>query len=162
MGRRPPAACLADQVSPIVTGLKRSGCGLRRLLALFLSFSISANWEALRSAWRCAAPRPWSTGFRIRQVFAAVAAQRRYMADLVDALCDEQLATPSLCAGWDVKTVAAHVISTIDDGLPTFRLAARRRSLDRAIDEARPAASRSVGVRDRLSAKDALRNNVYF
>ena len=54
----------------------------------------------------------------------------------VDALCDEQLATPSLCAGWDVKTVAAHVISTIDDGLPTFlRLAARRRSLDRAIDE---------------------------
>jgi uncharacterized protein (TIGR03083 family) len=69
-------------------------------------------------------------------VFAAVAAQRRYMADLVDALSDEQLATPSLCAGWDVKTVAAHVISTIDDGLPTFlRLAARRRSLDRAIDE---------------------------
>ena len=69
-------------------------------------------------------------------VFAPVAAQRRYMADLVDALCDEQLATPSLCAGWDVKTVAAHVISTIDDGLPTFlRLAARRRSLDRAIDE---------------------------
>jgi hypothetical protein len=32
-------------------------------------------------------------------VFAAVAAQRRYMADLVDALSDEQLATPSLCAG---------------------------------------------------------------
>jgi uncharacterized protein (TIGR03083 family) len=69
-------------------------------------------------------------------VFAAVAAQRRRMADLVDTMNDEQLAAPSLCAGWDVKTVAAHVISTIDDGLPTFlRLAARRRSLDRAIDE---------------------------
>jgi uncharacterized protein (TIGR03083 family) len=69
-------------------------------------------------------------------VFAAVAAQRRLMADLIEPLSDEQLATPSLCAGWDVKTVAAHVISTIDDGLPTFlRLAARRRSLDRAIDE---------------------------
>jgi uncharacterized protein (TIGR03083 family) len=69
-------------------------------------------------------------------VFAAVAAQRRCMAGLVDTLSDEQLAAPSLCAGWDVKTVAAHVISTIDDGLPTFlRLAARRRSLNRAIDE---------------------------
>jgi uncharacterized protein (TIGR03083 family) len=58
------------------------------------------------------------------------------MADLIEPLSDEQLATSSLCAGWDVKTVAAHVVSTIDDGLPTFlRFAARRGSLDRAIDE---------------------------
>jgi uncharacterized protein (TIGR03083 family) len=69
-------------------------------------------------------------------VFAAVSGQRRLMADLIEPLSDEQLATSSLCAGWDVKTVAAHVVSTIDDGLPTFlRFAARRGSLDRAIDE---------------------------
>ena len=40
-------------------------------------------------------------------VFAAVAAQRRNFADLIEGLDEAQLATPSLCAGWDVKTVAA-------------------------------------------------------
>jgi uncharacterized protein (TIGR03083 family) len=70
------------------------------------------------------------------QIFDAVADQRRQIADLLDDLSDDQLATPSLCAGWDVKTVAAHVLSTVADGLPIFlRLAVRRRSLDRAIDE---------------------------
>jgi uncharacterized protein (TIGR03083 family) len=70
------------------------------------------------------------------QIFAAVAAERRRIADLLDSLDDDALATPSLCSGWDVKTVAAHVLSTVADGLPVFlRLAARRRSLGRAIDE---------------------------
>jgi uncharacterized protein (TIGR03083 family) len=69
-------------------------------------------------------------------VFAAVADERRQIASLIDGLDDAQLATPSLCAGWDVKTVAAHVLSTVIDGLPAFlRLAARRASLARAIDE---------------------------
>jgi Mycothiol maleylpyruvate isomerase N-terminal domain len=40
-------------------------------------------------------------------IFDAVAAERRRIADLLDALDEEALATPSLCAGWDVKTVAA-------------------------------------------------------
>ncbi|HTQ21674.1 maleylpyruvate isomerase N-terminal domain-containing protein [Mycobacterium sp.] len=49
---------------------------------------------------------------------------------------DTQLATPSLCAGWDVKTVGAHIVSTVLDGTPAFlRLAVRRGSLSRAIDE---------------------------
>jgi uncharacterized protein (TIGR03083 family) len=69
-------------------------------------------------------------------VFAAVANERRQIANLVDRLSDAELATPSLCTGWDVKTVAAHVLSTVDDGLSVFmRLAARRGSLARAIDE---------------------------
>jgi len=47
-----------------------------------------------------------------------------------------KLATPSLCAGWDVKTVAAHVVSTVVEGANVFlRLAIRRRSMARAIDE---------------------------
>jgi uncharacterized protein (TIGR03083 family) len=69
-------------------------------------------------------------------VFAAVANERRQIANLVDGLSDAELATPSLCAGWDIKTVAAHVLSTLDDGLSVFlRLAVRRASLARAIDE---------------------------
>jgi hypothetical protein len=40
-------------------------------------------------------------------VFSAVADQRREIACLLDVFDEEQLKTPSLCAGWDVKTVAA-------------------------------------------------------
>ena len=69
-------------------------------------------------------------------VFAAVADERRRIACLLDGLSPAQLATPSLCAGWDVKTVAAHAVSSATDGTPTFlRLALRRRSMARAIDE---------------------------
>jgi uncharacterized protein (TIGR03083 family) len=69
-------------------------------------------------------------------VFAAVADQRRQFASLIDDLDEAQLATPSLCQGWDVKTVAAHVVSTVLDGLPGFlRMAVRRGSLSRGIDD---------------------------
>jgi uncharacterized protein (TIGR03083 family) len=69
-------------------------------------------------------------------VFAAVADQRRQFASLINDLDDAQLAIPSLCLGWDVKTVAAHVVSTVLDGLPGFlQMAARRGSLSRGIDE---------------------------
>jgi uncharacterized protein (TIGR03083 family) len=69
-------------------------------------------------------------------VFAAVADERRGIASLLDGLDAAQLATPSLCACWDIKTVAAHAVSTATDGTPTFlRLALRRRSMARAIDE---------------------------
>ena len=69
-------------------------------------------------------------------VFAAVADERRRIASLLEALDDAELATPSLCKGWDVKTVAAHVVSTVTDGTTAFlRLALRRRSMARAVDE---------------------------
>jgi uncharacterized protein (TIGR03083 family) len=69
-------------------------------------------------------------------VFSAVADQRRQIADLIDDLDDEQLATPSLCAGWDVKTVAAHLISVFADSFWVFiGRAARYGSMARAIDE---------------------------
>ena len=53
-------------------------------------------------------------------VFAVVADERRQIASLLDDLDDAPLATPSLCRGWDIKTVAAHLVSTIADGLPVF------------------------------------------
>jgi uncharacterized protein (TIGR03083 family) len=69
-------------------------------------------------------------------IFVAVADERRQIARLLEGLDDAQLTTPSLCAGWDVKTVVAHVVSTVMDGTPAFlRLALRRGSLARAIDE---------------------------
>jgi uncharacterized protein (TIGR03083 family) len=69
-------------------------------------------------------------------VFAAVAEERRQLADLLDELDEAQLATPSLCQGWNVKTVAAHVVSTVDDGMSGFlQMAIRRGSLGRGIDE---------------------------
>ena len=46
-------------------------------------------------------------------VFAASAVERRAVADLLDGLDERQLATPSLCAGWDVRTVAAHLVSAV-------------------------------------------------
>ena len=39
-------------------------------------------------------------------VFAAVADERRQIASLIDGLDAPQLTSPSLCSGWDVKTVA--------------------------------------------------------
>lgn len=70
------------------------------------------------------------------EIFAATTAERRRVADLIDGLDETEARTPSLCAGWEVKTVVAHLISTLVDGPGTFvRLAVRHRSLDGAIDE---------------------------
>jgi uncharacterized protein (TIGR03083 family) len=70
------------------------------------------------------------------RVFEAVATERRRIADLVDTLDEEALATPSLCAGWDVKTVAAHLVSVFADSFWTFQRAAiRYGGFNRAIDE---------------------------
>jgi uncharacterized protein (TIGR03083 family) len=69
-------------------------------------------------------------------VFAAVADERRQIANLIEGLDDAQLASPSLCAGWDIKTVAAHLVSVVADNFWVFQTTAlRRRSLARAIDE---------------------------
>jgi uncharacterized protein (TIGR03083 family) len=44
-------------------------------------------------------------------VHAACAAERRSLVDLLTGLDDIQWATPSLCAGWDVRTVAGHLVN---------------------------------------------------
>src|ERR1700736_2718776 len=70
------------------------------------------------------------------QIFDAVAAERRRIADLLYVLDETALATPSLCAGWDVKTVAAHLASVFADSFWTFQRAALRHGgFHRAIDE---------------------------
>jgi len=71
------------------------------------------------------------------QIHAATALERRRIADLIDSLDEAQLATESLCAGWDVKTVAAHLVSALADGTvrPILLLGLRRGSLARVVDE---------------------------
>ena len=70
------------------------------------------------------------------QLYDATARERRRIADLLDGLDAAQLATPSLCEGWDVKTVGAHLVSVLAGGIRrvnwwTLRLG----SADRAMDE---------------------------
>jgi uncharacterized protein (TIGR03083 family) len=68
-------------------------------------------------------------------VFAAVAAGRRAIAALIESLDTEQLATPSLCAGWNVKTVAAHLVSDFEDGFWGFFVSGiRHGGVNRGID----------------------------
>jgi uncharacterized protein (TIGR03083 family) len=56
------------------------------------------------------------------QIFAATARMRRDLADLLERLDDRALATPSLCAGWDVLTCAAHT-ADVDGSIARFMLA---------------------------------------
>jgi hypothetical protein len=69
------------------------------------------------------------------RVFLAVADERRSIAALIDGLDPQQLATGSLCVGWDVKTVAAHLISDFTDGFSGFLASGiRHGSINRGID----------------------------
>ena len=58
------------------------------------------------------------------RIRTAIADTRRGIADVLDNLDGEQLATPSLCDGWDVKTVGAHLVSILTEG--TFKVALDR------------------------------------
>lgn len=75
------------------------------------------------------------SGAERERVFAAVADERRSIATLIESLDADQLATQSLCAGWDVKTVAAHLVSDFADGFWGFIASGiRHGSIDRGID----------------------------
>lgn len=68
-------------------------------------------------------------------MFAAVADERRSIAALIAELDADQLATASLCAGWDVKTVAAHLVSDFEDGFWGFLASGLRHGgINRGID----------------------------
>ncbi|MPZ79531.1 MAG: maleylpyruvate isomerase family mycothiol-dependent enzyme [Actinophytocola sp.] len=50
------------------------------------------------------------------RVFDMIVDERRRMADLVSTLSADQLRTPSLCAGWTVHDVAAHLVTYLRFG----------------------------------------------
>src|SRR5271166_94269 len=82
---------------------------------------------------------PWSYPWRVEhdQIHAAISLERRGIADLIESLDEAQLGTESLCTGWDVRTVAAHLVSPLADGTvrPLLLLGLRRGSLARVVDE---------------------------
>ncbi len=69
--------------------------------------------------------------------FALIARQRRHVADVLDTLDDAQWATPSLCQGWTVREVAAHVVMPFRVTLPGMlvRLVKARGDFNRVADE---------------------------
>src|SRR5947209_8578403 len=44
---------------------------------------------------------------------AAIAAERRRIADLLDSLTTAQLEVPSLCGAWTVRQVAGHLVAAV-------------------------------------------------
>jgi uncharacterized protein (TIGR03083 family) len=54
------------------------------------------------------------------EIFGMIADQRRAVADLMDSFTEEQWASPSLCAGWTVRDVAAHLVMPFEVPLPAF------------------------------------------
>lgn len=67
----------------------------------------------------------------------AVAAERTALANLLETLTPHQLATPSLCAGWTVHHVAAHLTTLFNVTMPqmTLRIARHRFSFDKAVND---------------------------
>lgn len=74
--------------------------------------------------------------------FPVIATERRSIADMLDGLSAQQWQTQSLCAGWTVRQVAAHLTVVLMHGYRTFLMAAIRvgGNLDRA--------NRTVAVRE--------------
>lgn len=71
----------------------------------------------------------------IDQLHAWTAENRRLFADTVDELGEEAAGEATLCEGWDVRTLTAHLLQPIR--VPSWRFlltAARVRSMERACD----------------------------
>lgn len=70
-------------------------------------------------------------------IYAIATANRLLAADMFDSLSDDQWETPSLCAGWTVREVAAHLVPPAG-GFTTWRLALQvirfRGDVDRLVD----------------------------
>lgn len=94
------------------------------------------------------------------------AAARRDLADLVEGLSDEQLAKPSLCAGWSVRDVAGHAVSFIELSLPAmmFSMLKKGFNADKAWDanakkySAQPVADIVSKLREHAAKPSAMKS----
>ncbi|GAA2072384.1 maleylpyruvate isomerase family mycothiol-dependent enzyme [Actinomadura alba] len=68
------------------------------------------------------------------RVYEIIANERRALADVLDELTPEQARKPSLCTGWSVQDVAAHLVMPLETGPPALALAllTARGDFDRA------------------------------
>ncbi|GAA3467515.1 maleylpyruvate isomerase family mycothiol-dependent enzyme [Nonomuraea roseola] len=71
------------------------------------------------------------------EIWAAVEAERRGLADLLGALSPGDWERPSLCAGWRVRDVAAHLAlaTSVSTGRALVELVRARGSFDRMIHD---------------------------
>ncbi|MBT2386244.1 maleylpyruvate isomerase family mycothiol-dependent enzyme, partial [Streptomyces sp. ISL-11] len=78
------------------------------------------------------------------EIWRATDVERLGLADLLDELADEEWEKPSLCAGWRVRDVAAHLaLSRTGPGVALTGLVRARGSVDRMVrDTARRYAAR--------------------
>ena len=82
------------------------------------------------------------------EIFAIATANRLLAADMFAGLTQEQWATRSLCSGWTVREIAAHLVPP-PNGLSLWSLAGQviryRGDLDRMVDDmTRRAAQRPI------------------
>jgi uncharacterized protein (TIGR03083 family) len=79
------------------------------------------------------------------EMFTAIAAQRRQLADTLDGFTDADWNTPSLCVGWAVRDVVGHLVSILEIPMRTFIWnAVKSRDFDRYAN----VAALGVGVRE--------------
>lgn len=96
-------------------------------------------------------------------VYQITTANRLLAADMFATLTPEQWRTPSLCAGWTVREIAAHLLDPLETKVGTLKLlvhlARYRGSLDRMVDDtarkvaARPTDELVTGLRDRAPTR---------
>ena len=96
-------------------------------------------------------------------VYQIATANRLLAADMFATLTPGQWRTPSLCAGWTVREIAAHLLEPLETGVGTLKLfislVRYRGSLDRMVDDtARKVATRPIdelvtGLRQRASTR---------
>ncbi|OYO08421.1 hypothetical protein BI335_19100 [Enemella evansiae] len=95
-------------------------------------------------------------------LFELATRNRLLAADLFDGLSADQWATPSLCAGWTVREVAAHLVPPVD-GMSVWSLLGTvvryRGDLNRMVDETtreearRPTSELVQNLRDRAGVR---------
>ncbi len=71
------------------------------------------------------------------QVWRAIDAQRLSLAELLEQVSDDEWRQPSLCAGWTVRDVAAHLtLQQVGPGAAIAMMVRARGNTDRAIHDA--------------------------
>ncbi|MEU3355105.1 maleylpyruvate isomerase family mycothiol-dependent enzyme [Streptomyces sp. NPDC037389] len=93
-------------------------------------------------------------------VRAAIASERRELADVLDSLTEAQWDAPSLCAGWRVREVAAHMSQGFrySFGRTALELARAGGNLHRMTDRL---ARRDAAALSRREIAQALRENAH-
>jgi uncharacterized protein (TIGR03083 family) len=96
-------------------------------------------------------------------VYRIATDNRLLAADMFADLTPEQWRTPSLCAGWTIREVAAHLLEPLETEVNALKLLAHlvryRGSLDRMVDDtartvaARPTDELVSGLRERASTR---------